>query len=256
MRILENCTSAWLMPEMQTQIDALREAFSADTSSAFELKRSFPFGSPSSSGLQPSPPLEPGHPPPMLTPHESHGQVQQSSYHAQPITPPISAGFEMPKETSFPPASMATMTNDQHQNISALPPSIGSSQIDWNPTPIFKYVCTFCKPFSILIILLVSGIQLLEQRLPPCHRFLAQFHNNLRHYILLHPWLHKPLLLFKTACTSNSNPTHSHQRCLLLLDTKPHHIYQHIQHIYRPRLRLSLQVCGVIQLQALMTLEY
>lgn len=186
MRILENCTSAWPMPEMQTQIDALREAFSADTSRPFELKRSFPFGSPSSSGLQPSPPLEPRHPLPMLTTDESHGQVQHTPYHAQPITPPVSAGFEMPKEIAFPPDSMATMTNGQHHNISALTPSIGSSQIDWNPTPIFKYVCTFSKAYNILTMLLVSGTLLLEQRLPPCHRYLARFHNNLRHFILLH----------------------------------------------------------------------
>jgi len=141
MRILENCTSAWPMPEMQTQIDALREAFSADTSRPFELKASFPFGSPSSSGLQPSPPLDHAHPPPMLVPHEAHGQVQQTPYHAQPITPPVSAGFDFPKEISFPPTSMATTTSGQHQNISALTPSMGGSQIDWNPTPIFKYVC-------------------------------------------------------------------------------------------------------------------
>lgn len=143
MRILENCTSAWPMPEMQTQIDALREAFSADTSRPFELKRSFPFGSPSSIGLQPSPPLDAGHPPPILTRHGSHGQVHHMPYHAQPITPPVSAGFEMPKETSLPPASMAMMTNGQHQQMPALTSSMGSSQAEWNPTPIFECVLTY-----------------------------------------------------------------------------------------------------------------
>ncbi|KAI9890837.1 MAG: hypothetical protein M1814_003621 [Vezdaea aestivalis] len=43
MRILESCTSSWPMPEMQAQIDALREAFSADVTKPFELKRSFPY---------------------------------------------------------------------------------------------------------------------------------------------------------------------------------------------------------------------
>lgn len=141
MRILENCTSAWPMPEMQTQIDALREAFSADTSRPFELKPTFPFGSPSSNGLQPSPPPDAGQAPPMLTRHGSLPQVRQTPYHAQPITPPVSAGFEMPKETSFPSDSMGMMTSGQHQNMPALTPSMGPSQVDWNPTPIFQYAC-------------------------------------------------------------------------------------------------------------------
>ena len=141
MRILENCTSAWPMPEMQTQIDALREAFSADTSRPFELKRSFPYASPSSSGLQPSPPLDNGYPPPMLTRHESHGHINQMPYHTQPITPPVSAGFELPKDASLPSASMSMMTNgQQQQQMPMQTPSIGTSQVEWNPTPIFKFV--------------------------------------------------------------------------------------------------------------------
>lgn len=140
MRILENCASAYAMPEMQSQIDALREAFSADTSRPFELKSTFPLGSPSSSGLQPSPPLDSGHPPPMLVRHESHGQMQQIPYHAQPITPPVSAGFEMPKNHSLPPATMAMMSNSQEQQMPMQTSSIGTSQVEWNPTPIFKYV--------------------------------------------------------------------------------------------------------------------
>lgn len=142
MRILENCTSAWPMPEMQTQIDALREAFSADTSRPFELKRSFPFGSPSSNGLQPSPPLDSGHPPPLLTRHESHGRVHQMPYHAQPITPPVSAGFDIPKDHSLPPASMSMMTDgqQQQQTLHMQTHGLDNSQVEWNPTPIFKYV--------------------------------------------------------------------------------------------------------------------
>ena len=140
MRILENCTSAWPTPEMQTQIDSLREAFSADTTRPFELKRSFPFASPSSSSLQPSPPLDAGHPPPMLTRHESHGQLSQMPYHAQPITPPVSAGFEMPKDASLPSASMAMMSNSQQHTIPMQSSAMNTSQVEWNPTPIFKYV--------------------------------------------------------------------------------------------------------------------
>ncbi|KAK4962225.1 hypothetical protein LTR66_012761 [Elasticomyces elasticus] len=40
MRILEQCISAWPMPEMQAQVEALREAFSEDTNRPFELKHS------------------------------------------------------------------------------------------------------------------------------------------------------------------------------------------------------------------------
>ena len=141
MRILENCTSAWPMPEMQTQIDALREAFSADTSRPFELKSSFPFASPSSSGLQPSPPLDNGGPLPALTRYDSHNQVNQVPYHAQPITPPVSAGFEMPKDTMLPPSSMSMMTSGQQQQTSMQTPTIANTQVEWNPAPIFKYVC-------------------------------------------------------------------------------------------------------------------
>lgn len=37
---------AWPMPEVQKQIDSIREAFSADTRRPFVLKPSFPYGSP------------------------------------------------------------------------------------------------------------------------------------------------------------------------------------------------------------------
>ena len=140
MRILENCTSALPMRDMQTQIDALREAFSADTTRPFELKRSFPFASPRSNGLQPSPPLDVGHPPPVLTRHHSHGQVNQMPYHTQPITPPVSAGFEIPKDASLSSGSMSLVTNGQQQSMPMQTPSLGTNQVDWNPTPIFKYV--------------------------------------------------------------------------------------------------------------------
>lgn len=46
MRILETCSPSFPMPEMQQQVNNLRQAFSADISKTFELKSSFPFGSP------------------------------------------------------------------------------------------------------------------------------------------------------------------------------------------------------------------
>ncbi|QQK45521.1 Zn(2)-C6 fungal-type DNA-binding domain [Penicillium digitatum] len=57
MRILETCSTAWPMPEIQAQIDSLRLAFSADMHRPFELKPSFPYGSPSEP-YHPSPPMD------------------------------------------------------------------------------------------------------------------------------------------------------------------------------------------------------
>lgn len=134
MRILERCTSAWPVPEMQSQIESLREAFSADTSRPFELKRSFPFGSPISAGLQPSPPLDANTHHPILTRHES---VTPMPYQTTPMTPPISAslGFEESKEKAFSTASMPI----PHGNL-PVQTLMGSGQVEWNPTPIIKYV--------------------------------------------------------------------------------------------------------------------
>ncbi|KAL2158032.1 hypothetical protein VTH06DRAFT_4842 [Thermothelomyces fergusii] len=58
MRILERCMSAWPMPDMQRQIDSVREAFSADIRKPFVLKPTFPYGSPHSA-THPSPPGRP-----------------------------------------------------------------------------------------------------------------------------------------------------------------------------------------------------
>ncbi|KAL2052535.1 hypothetical protein ABVK25_007095 [Lepraria finkii] len=134
MRILEICIAAWPVPEMQPRIDAFKEAFSADSNRPFELKRSFPYGSPSSSGtFQPSPPPEGHMNHPIQSHHDSHGQqTTQLSYHAQPITPPISAGFDTSKENPMSPASMPMM-QQQH-----LPLQTSSMDVGWNPAPIFS----------------------------------------------------------------------------------------------------------------------
>ncbi|KIW04048.1 hypothetical protein, variant [Verruconis gallopava] len=53
MRILEQVIPHWPLPEVQAQVNSLREAFSADTSKPFDLKPSFPFGSPSAQNASP-----------------------------------------------------------------------------------------------------------------------------------------------------------------------------------------------------------
>ncbi|KAJ5180383.1 hypothetical protein N7492_003593 [Penicillium capsulatum] len=91
MRILERCSAAWPMPEIQSQIDSLRLAFSADTQRPFELKPSFPYGSPSEP-YQPSPPMD-AHYHPHLSQMPSNVQ-SRVGFHAHPITPPISTVAE------------------------------------------------------------------------------------------------------------------------------------------------------------------
>lgn len=145
MRILENCTSSWPMPEMQAQIDALREAFSANTSKPFELRASFPYGSPGSSlMLQPSPPMEMPYQHESLSQQSSREQSAQTHY-SQPITPPISADTYDPLDAKQPIAMMimnpaAQHQQQQQQHHQGLPNGISSAEDlgGWNPTRIFE----------------------------------------------------------------------------------------------------------------------
>lgn len=136
MRLLESCTSAWPMPEMQTQIDALREAFSADTSRPFELKPSFPYGSPGAN-LQSSPSLDENYRHSNLSRQASHEQSGQLQFHPHPLTPPIS-GDQEEQDRPIPAASLTMMANGQ-QPMSLASTSIETDQTAWNPTRIFEY---------------------------------------------------------------------------------------------------------------------
>lgn len=131
MRILEQCSATWPLPEIQAQIDTLRLAFSADINRPFELRASFPYGSPSEP-YQPSPPA-------FEAQYNHFGHPQAPSPHrlgytTHPITPPISAGTEDSKPES-----------PQLQNMGMLRPHPASSQplgvplVDannWDPTRI------------------------------------------------------------------------------------------------------------------------
>lgn len=144
MRILERCMEAYPMPEMQMQVNQLREAFSADINRPFELKRGFPFQSPSPSagGLQPSPPLDIHMQFPTLTRHESLGHQSQMPYQPTPMTPPISStglSFEDSKDGLLISDAMQMMASNQHQAMpmQTTPMSIGQ---EWNPNPIITHV--------------------------------------------------------------------------------------------------------------------
>ncbi|TVY90949.1 Cutinase transcription factor 1 alpha [Lachnellula willkommii] len=150
MRILEKCTSSWPMPDMQQQIDALREAFSADIRKPFVLKPSFPYGSPGAPNM--SPPRanaqyrQAGH-------QGSIDQVQSQqhvSYTNHPITPPISAGGVTDTKSDSPAAQSLVMMAAQRAPQPQQPATSGVQMPDpssWNPTRIFdQWNTTFGTP--------------------------------------------------------------------------------------------------------------
>ena len=138
MRILEACTPSWPMPEMHQQVNTLRQAFSADTSKPFELKSSFPFGSPQVPA-QASPMSNEGgfrsRLPSQQSPLDQPGQV---NYHAHPITPPISATDHRDSKTDSPVAQSLVMmaAGQRAPQTSASMPMQDSAQ--WNPQRIFE----------------------------------------------------------------------------------------------------------------------
>lgn len=141
MRILERTMGSWPLPEMLKQIDAVREAFSADTRKPFVLKPSFPYGSPHPS-TQSSPPRATTFKPPMLRTNsldpnlDVHtGPHSHVSYH--PITP-ISVGSADGKSDSPSVQSLSMMSAGQ----STQPPLSHTLPLvdppTWNPSRIFE----------------------------------------------------------------------------------------------------------------------
>jgi hypothetical protein len=131
------------MLEMRVQIDALREAFSADTSKPFELKANFPLGSPT--------------PQPDDTPTVSHASyaiaptqdmananvaASQVNYNIiHPITPPISAGSEDDHESASPARQNLGIMQNQDQSShgsDGTMQSQGHAEQQWNPTRLFE----------------------------------------------------------------------------------------------------------------------
>lgn len=137
MRILERCTSSRAMPETKAQIDALREAFSADTSKPFELKPNFPYRSPSPN-MQPSPSFDIKYQHDVLSRPASNEQITQIPYHHQPPTPPISGEHEEPNQP-LSASSMSIIPTIEHQPVSLTSNSIHTNPIAWNPSRIFEY---------------------------------------------------------------------------------------------------------------------
>ena len=177
MRILERCVSAWPMPETEAQINALRAAFSADVHKPFELKESFPHGTPSEhsrpspvsppssdrpqpSQLQPQKNLDVHHPH-QAQPNQYLPQLmnqmprQQAAYLAtppvsdytadsKPQTPMYAQGYDLAQQTSYANIPSSASGYYQQQAPSA-------AEIQWNPTPIMdQFDTAFAIPPAAL----------------------------------------------------------------------------------------------------------
>lgn len=128
MRILEKVMSSWPMPDMQKQIDSVREAFSADIRKPFVLKPTFPYGSPHSA-THPSPPGR------QLDTQLPHSQV---SYTSHPLTP-VSVGALDTKGDSPVVQSLTTMASVHGSQASGVSQPLPLSEAPaWNPSRIFE----------------------------------------------------------------------------------------------------------------------
>lgn len=143
MRIMERVMEAWHMPELQKQVDAVREAFSADVRKPFALKPSFPYGSPHPSN-QSSPPRLPTSYRPGASPLDQQQRqldvqnFQSLNYAGHPISPPISAGPESKSESpgvqtgGMVMMSQGSQATGMQQNMSISDPPA------WNPARLFE----------------------------------------------------------------------------------------------------------------------
>lgn len=126
---------------MQKQINALREAFSVDTSRPFELKPGLLGGSPGITTM-PSPPLDTRYQMPMLSRKTSPQDIAQTmSFHGGPMTPPMTADLEAPTNGSLSSLSSGVLPTAQQNHTSNM-------QAAWNPAPIFEYVSPSLLPFT------------------------------------------------------------------------------------------------------------
>jgi hypothetical protein len=136
MRVLEQCISAWPMPELEAQINALRVAFSTDVDKPFELKASFPYSSPSEP-YQPSPPLDSQYHHLQIPPDPQYDHQRQLTHPLQTLTPPISAGAsESRTESPLYPATFGQPSSQTAPSMVIHNSVPMPEDVQWNPTPI------------------------------------------------------------------------------------------------------------------------
>lgn len=167
MRVLEKVMESWSMPELEKQINALREAFSADVRKPFVLKPSFPYGSPHpsthSSPPRGSEPFRPViHRTGSIDQHlDTHG-AQHVSYINHPITPPISAGPMDSKSDS--PAVQSLVMMSQGTQGPGMPQSLSmADQPGWNPSRLFEQWNT---TFGATEVPTIQDIQAVQATMP------------------------------------------------------------------------------------------
>ncbi|KAK1911833.1 hypothetical protein P3342_010917 [Pyrenophora teres f. teres] len=132
-RILETMSPHFPMPEMQQQVNSLRQAFSADCSKPFELKPTFPFGSPQVAP-QTSPmsqhgsyrPRHPSHPSPLEQPAQS--LVMMASGHRGPQP---NSSMQLPDNAHWNPQRIFDQWNVAFGNDYDLRPAQGGMQTNY-----------------------------------------------------------------------------------------------------------------------------
>lgn len=137
MQLVEKVMAAWPMPEVQKQVNAVREAFSADVRKPFTLKPSFPYGSPTSSSA--TPPRSMANIAGAMPTHSdpSNLQAPHVAYTSHPSTSPISAGPTDGKGTQ----PMMMFTSGQGSQPAGMTQQVPMSEPpSWNPSRIFEYV--------------------------------------------------------------------------------------------------------------------
>ena len=159
MRILEQCT-ANAGPEVQVQINALRDAFSEDTSKPFELRASLGVQSPASSeNYSPTPPAmqqsQQATPIQGTPPWSQLGDTASSKtmspasefsqpfdrMQAHPAMPYKGASFAVPSPTAYAPSNVQRTTSAPRQQGYGLQPVISNEQQPqpvWDPSGIFQ----------------------------------------------------------------------------------------------------------------------
>lgn len=128
MRILEQCITAWPMRDLQAQVQSLREAFSANINKPFELKPTFPFGSPVTR-LAASPTSESHFTDQQLMSGSQDLKPSITFNQTTPITPPISAGLD----------GQNMMQQGQRPQPGATSHGMADDGMQWNPSRLFEY---------------------------------------------------------------------------------------------------------------------
>jgi hypothetical protein len=151
MRLLEQCVSSWPMPEVEAQINALRVAFSANIDKPFELKATFPYGSPAEPH-QPSPPLDSQYQNLQIPPNTQYDYPRNVPPPSQTLTPPVSAGASDSRTDSpqyaptFGPSHGQTAPPMPNHNSIPMP-----DNVQWNPTPLIdQWNTAFAIPQSAM----------------------------------------------------------------------------------------------------------